>query len=294
MITKQYFENLKRRSEFKFWFEQVKPNVYTIIDQVTNPNEFIQIGTFNPVTHEYQLEVEADPLDIISNFGYFQTRPEYEMSREAFLDPTKVEDMINMYETRLFACILTKYEKRFDFAHYEDYAWSTFDASTRWLRQSDFYQAPASTQYHDSFHGGLLYHTLKVYNEMLDMRNINKYKDIPYDSMAIVSLVHDWCKIGLYEPYQKNVKNEQTGKWEKQLAYRHNQAGAPLGHGATSMFLASRFFTSLTLEEACAIRWHMGEYNVADNEMNELHRANHSFPLVYAIQFADRLACVEY
>lgn len=294
MITKQYFENMKRRNEFKFWFEQVEPNVYAIIDQVSNPDEFTKIGTFNPITHDYELEVDVDTLQIISNFDYFQTRPEYQMTREAFLDPTIVEDMIDMYEQRLFACILTKYEKRFDSDHYEDYAWSTFDALTRWLRQSDFYKAPASIQYHDSFHSGLLYHTLKVFNQMLEMRKIDKFKNMAYDSMALISLVHDWCKIGLYEPFQKNVKNEETGKWEKQLAYRQNQTGAPLGHGATSMFLATRFFTSLSLEESCAIRWHMGEYNVANNEMNELHKANHSFPLVYAIQFADRLACVEY
>lgn len=293
MITKEYFDNMKKRTEFTFWFEKIGPDTYSIIDQKSCEDKFITVGTFNPTKDEFHLEGDVDALGIMEDFVFFQARPEYVTSTEACLDPSNIEKMIYDYEERILGCILLKYESRFDLESYERYAWSTFDALVTWLRQSDFYKAPASTQYHDSFHGGLLYHTLKVFNQLLNVRNIDKFKNTTYLSCAIVSLVHDWCKIGLYESYQKNVKNEETNKWEKQLAYRHNQTGAPLGHGASSMFLASRFFT-LTLEESCAIRWHMGEYNVANNEMNELHKANHNFPLVYAIQFADRLACVEY
>ena len=66
-----------------------------------------------------------------------------------------------------------------------------------------------------------------------------------------------------------------------------------LGHGVSSMFLASRFF-KLSVEEAAAIRWHMGDYNVADNEMNDLHQANETYPMVQLLQFADRLSRVKY
>ena len=53
-------------------------------------------------------------------------------------------------------------------------------------------------------------------------------------------------------------------------------------------------FFKLSQEEALAIRWHMGEYNVADNEMNELHYANENYPLVFLLQFADRLSITNY
>lgn len=32
------------------------------------------------------------------------------------------------------------------------------------IRKSDFYKAPASTRFHSSCEGGLLYHTLQVYD----------------------------------------------------------------------------------------------------------------------------------
>lgn len=293
MITKQYFEEMPKRNTFRFWFEKIGPNTYSVIDQESDENEFVTVGTFNNVDHEYDLPETVAINDVIADFAQFEQRPEYKVGKEVILDASKTEEMIDEYEERILGCILMKYEQRFDLDNYEKYAWSTFDALVSWLRQSDFYEAPASTQYHDSYHGGLLYHSLKVFNQLLSVRNIDKFKNISYMSSGIVSLVHDWCKIGLYQSYMKNVKNEKTGQWEKQLAYKYNQTGAPLGHGATSMFLASKFFT-LSLEEACAIRWHMGEYNIANNEMNELHKANHNMPLVYAIQFADRLACVEY
>ena len=59
------------------------------------------------------------------------------------------------------------------------------------------------------------------------------------------------------------------------------------------MYLASKCF-NLNLECLSAIRWHMGEYNVAQNEMNELHQCNEQFPLVQLLQFADRLSITSY
>lgn len=164
-----------------------------------------------------------------------------------------------------------------------------------WLRSTDFYKAPSSTRYHDCVEGGLCRHTLNVVGNIKDLMKIDKWKDIVDPASAIlVALVHDWCKINLYESYMRNVKNEDTGVWEKKLSYRTK--GDPmmnLGHGVSSMYLAQVFF-KLSVEEALAIRWHMGEYNVADNEMNDLHRANEKYPLVQLLQFADRLSIVQY
>ena len=134
-------------------------------------------------------------------------------------------------------------------------------------------------------------HSLKVYQRMLSLRSV--FPSVSMLSLTIVALTHDWCKMGLYEQYMKNVKDETTGVWHQEPAYKKVSHNIPLGHGTTSMFLASKFFR-LTLEESLAIRWHMGEYNVADNEVNELQKANATYPMVYLIQFADRLSCVEY
>lgn len=163
----------------------------------------------------------------------------------------------------------------------------------QWIRSTDFYAAPASSNHHESYQGGLLVHSLNVYNHMVDLTTLSIFEKVNVAEATIVALVHDWCKIGYYESYEKNVKNDSTGKWEKKSAYRINQKGIPLGHGATSLYLAMHVMR-LTNEQALAIRWHMGEYNVADNEVNELQTANLKYPMVYLIQFADRLACTSY
>ena len=106
-------------------------------------------------------------------------------------------------------------------------------------------------------------------------------------------MTHDWCKIGLYSTYQRNVKSETTGKWEQVTAYRREEPTIPLGHGVESLYKTIKAF-KITDEEATAIRWHMGEYNVASNEVNELHAANERYPLVQMLQFADRLSIVKY
>lgn len=188
--------------------------------------------------------------------------------------------------------LMTEYEKRIIGVHMLSRP-EGYQAMIDWLRNTDFYRAPASSKYHESFVGGLLTHTIKVYNCTLDLLKSPTFADVNTKSAALASLCHDWCKIGLYESYQKNVKNEKTGEWEKVTAFRRNMKGIPMGHGATSMFIASHFF-SLSNEEALAIRWHMGEYNVAPNEMDELHLANSKYPLCYLIQFADRAACCDW
>lgn len=162
-----------------------------------------------------------------------------------------------------------------------------------WLHSTDFYTAPASTRYHESIVGGLLVHTLNVYNNVIELRHSHQFDMTDLYSAVLVALVHDWCKIGLYEPYEKNVKNDKTGQWEKQIAFKVNQTGIPLGHGVASMFLANRFFR-LTTEEALAIRWHMGRFRVCDDEINEFQLANEKYPLVHLIQFADQLSITDY
>lgn len=162
-----------------------------------------------------------------------------------------------------------------------------------WLEQAGFFTAPASSIYHQNYPGGLLEHTLETVYQILDLWEVPIFHDhVDIVSAVKVALVHDWCKIGLYEQYMKNVKNEATGVWEKVPVYKRSDAALPFGHGVESLMKAQTVF-KLSTEEALAIRWHMGEYNVAPNEMNDLHQANEKYPLVYMLQFADRLASTE-
>ena len=115
------------------------------------------------------------------------------------------------------------------------------------LEGSDFFSAPASTRYHGNFEGGLLEHSLKVYE-------ILKTKVEDSDTVRIVSLLHDICKANYYKTDYRNVKN--NGVWE-QVPYYTVDDTIPYGHGEISVIMISEFI-KLTPEEKYAIRWHMG------------------------------------
>ena len=116
------------------------------------------------------------------------------------------------------------------------------------LNRTDFFEAPASTKFHGCFKGGLLEHSMKVY-EILK----TKTEDSP--SVKIIALLHDVCKANFYKVDYRNAKNE-LGVWEKVPYYTVDDT-IPYGHGEKSVMMISEFI-KLTPEERYAIRWHMG------------------------------------
>ena len=126
-----------------------------------------------------------------------------------------------------------------------------------WLKTTDFFTTPASTKFHCACEGGLVQHSVSVYNVMM-----NKHFDPEVDnreSYAICALLHDLCKAQFYKVSTRNVKNEKTGAWEKQPFYMVEDS-FPYGHGEKSVFLIERFMR-LKTSEAMAIRWHMGGFD---------------------------------
>lgn len=162
-----------------------------------------------------------------------------------------------------------------------------------WISKTDFFSAPASTRFHGSFEGGLVEHHLDVYNEIVDLLTLPKFKDVNPASAYLVALVHDFCKIGLYDPYFRNVKNDVTGQWEQVQAFKYDKPQYPFGHGVSSMYLATQFFR-LSREESLAVRWHMGSYRCATEDFSELQDSNERYPLVLLLQFADQLSITAY
>ena len=121
---------------------------------------------------------------------------------------------------------------------------------------TDFFTAPASTRFHGDHEGGLLEHSLKVYeilNEKLKHTPIEM--NIPDDTIKIAALLHDICKVNFYKVSYRNAKNE-LGVWEK-VPYYTIEDTIPYGHGEKSVMMISEFI-KLTPEERYAIRWHMG------------------------------------
>lgn len=150
-----------------------------------------------------------------------------------------------------------------------------------WIETTDFFTAPASTRYHYSCESGLVMHSVSVYNTMIE-KHFDEENDNP-ESFAICALLHDLCKAQFYKVSTRNVKNEETGRWEK-VPYYAIEDRFPFGHGEKSVFLIERFMR-LKLDEAMAIRWHMGEFG--DKNSNTISQAYNLYPLAVKLHLAD-------
>ena len=152
---------------------------------------------------------------------------------------------------------------------------------------SDFFVAPASARYHSSFEGGLCEHSLNVFNCLvgyLESDHVKNDLKLSYsmESIAIVSLLHDLCKINVYKKGFRNVK-EENGVWKRVDTFEYDDP-MPYGHGEKSVYMISPFM-KLTREEAFAIRYHMG-YSSTEDPRN-ISAAFEMFPLAFALSVAD-------
>ncbi len=153
--------------------------------------------------------------------------------------------------------------------------------------QSDFFTAPSSTRFHGSYEGGLAEHSLNVYYCLKDYLSRQRAKDVykmeySEETTAVVSLLHDLCKMNFYSVDYRNAKNAD-GVWEKVPYYKINDR-LPYGHGEKSVYIISGFMR-LTREEAFAIRYHMGFSGNEDK--GNVGRAFEMFPLAFALSVAD-------
>lgn len=178
-----------------------------------------------------------------------------------------------------------------------------------YIRQSDFYTAPASTKYHLSVKGGLLQHSLDVYDALqAEKKNPiwgKALEKVSEESLLIVSLLHDLCKTYYYAEGTKNqktydpevvaaadrklVKKDSMGEfvWETVPCYTVENK-YPLGHGSRSVIFIMKMMP-LTMEETTAIYWHMGAY-CDQGQWNELREAYKKYPLALALHHADMVA----
>ena len=153
--------------------------------------------------------------------------------------------------------------------------------------KTDFFSAPASTRFHGACEGGLCAHSLNVYR-VLHGTFFTPDEDSA-ETFAICALLHDRCKANFYKKGTGNVKNEATGQWEKVPSYSVEDM-FPYGHGEKSVFLIERFM-KLHIEEAVAIRWHMGAYDDAfRGGSRALNAAMERTPLVLELHYADMIA----
>ena len=153
--------------------------------------------------------------------------------------------------------------------------------------QSDFFTAPASTRFHGSYEGGLLEHSINVYyclKDYLERQRVKEIYNLEYsdESIAIVSLLHDLCKVNCYVKGTRNVK-DKAGVWQQVPTYEYSD-DMPYGHGEKSVYIVSGFMR-LSREEAFAIRYHMG-FSGSEPQSN-VGSAFEIYPLAFALSTAD-------
>ncbi len=163
------------------------------------------------------------------------------------------------------------------------------DKLLSWLcsENSDFFTAPSSTRFHGAYEGGLLDHSLNVYDCLKYYLSRPRTKELygmnySEESIAIAALLHDLCKVNFYAVDYRNAKNAQ-GKWE-QVPYYTIRDALPYGHGEKSVYIISGFMR-LHREEAFAIRYHMGFSGNEDKGL--VGQALEKFPLALALSVSD-------
>lgn len=175
------------------------------------------------------------------------------------------------------------------------------------LEQSDFFIAPASTQYHNSFKGGLCDHCLHVYDELSKIVSMEYDTEVltgdsivkieeqhPYDneSLIVVALLHDLAKMDYYEVTTRNTKDE-NGNWIQVPFIKVREAKDRFlygSHGANSKYIAESFIP-LTTEEAAAILNHMGgKESSAVTLDGDLSGIYNRYQLALYLHVADMLA----
>lgn len=155
------------------------------------------------------------------------------------------------------------------------------------IRKSDFYTAPASTRFHGSHEGGLLEHSMNVYDILSTKRNedslwYESLKNIGEDTLVISALLHDLCKTYYYTTELRNKKVD--GQWVQVPFYTVDDK-VPYGHGEKSVMMIEEYIKLKPIERY-AIRWHMGAYEPKEL-WNTLGSAMEKYPLVLAIHEAD-------
>ena len=154
----------------------------------------------------------------------------------------------------------------------------------QWLDNSDFKVAPASTRYHSNHEGGLLEHSLNVYNECIRQKDLIKLFNIPQDTLIITSLLHDICKVNYYKMDVRNVK--KNGAWVQEPYYTVDDM-FPMGHAEKSIIIAQQFI-QLSDVEIAMIRAHMGGF-VSDNYFTPSAVYN-KYPEAIVLHNADLIA----
>lgn len=170
------------------------------------------------------------------------------------------------------------------------------------LETTDFFTAPASTRYHNACYGGLLAHSLNVYNNLEMLVKMKGLEEVIHEeSIIICGLLHDLAKMNFYEPSVRNKKvySEDGSKYdelgtfdwvsERVWSVRPVEQRFIYGsHEETSEFMV-RCYIPLKIDESIAIlHHHSGMSN--DSTVKNISDFYVRYPVAHLLHLADMLA----
>ncbi len=160
-------------------------------------------------------------------------------------------------------------------------------AISNYLENVDYFNKPASTQYFKAYQGGLCEYALKLYCELMTLANAYFPGRYTEEDIIKVALFKDLYRAELYEQYSKNVKNEDTGKWESVLAYRYKEVRPTFGDLGFSSYMVAKHFVEFTDEQIEAIT----QADTKESYAGDIHDIMRSYPLVTMTKMACIAAC---
>lgn len=166
-----------------------------------------------------------------------------------------------------------------------------------WLAHKDLKTAPASTKFHMSCRGGLVKHSLNVYNRLKQLikAEFPDMEKCPYteETITLVSLLHDISKVNFYDLQMRNTKDEK-GNWVQVPYYSVKPVENRLifgSHSMNSYYMLSTFF-KLSYEEGLAILHHMGGTDPSEDTISvkNVFTAFEKSKLAVLLHIADLMA----
>ena len=154
-----------------------------------------------------------------------------------------------------------------------------------WLEnETEFFTAPAGAKHHGAYPGGLVAHSVNVYNRLQRIASVETFGTVIHagllaadvkERIAVLGLLHDVCKHDVY-----HTKENGEGYFFRDPF--------PFGHGEKSAYLIAQYM-KLTPEEALAIRWHMGAFDngARGTDIKSLDAAMDLTPWVWWLHEAD-------
>jgi hypothetical protein len=121
------------------------------------------------------------------------------------------------------------------------------------LNGMTFFDEPASGNHHGNALGGLLKHSLNVFDRFVSFVR-EQHLELTNETVIKSALLHDLCKWKCYYP-NLTLKGEYSAK--SKFVFKDP---LPLGHGEKSVIVLQDYLT-LTDVEKLLIRFHMGPFD---------------------------------